>query len=255
MYCKKSQTAGFYSKKYCLIFQKWYNVIKYIQRRIIMELKNKKIVFLGDSITEGHGVEKPENRYVDRVANQTGAICKNFGISGTRIAKQTIPSPTERYDQDFISRVDEMDADADVVVVFGGTNDWGHGDAKIGSFDNRDEYTFYGALHTLYTKLIEKFPASQIVVLTPLHRTNEAGPVIRPEMPQSNKALPLKYYVEIIREMAEYYSIPVLDLFKTSGIQPEIPVIKEKYIPDGLHPNDEGHALLANRIIKFLETL
>ena len=220
-----------------------------------MELKNKKIVFLGDSITEGHGVNNPENRFVDRIAASTGAICKNFGISGTRIAKQTIPSHNERYDSDFISRVDDLDADANIVVVFGGTNDWGHGDAKIGSFENHDPYTFYGALHTLYTSLIEKYPSSQIVMLTPLHRIGEAGPIVREDMPQSNKTASLKDYVNIIREVAEFYSIPVLDLFKTSGIQPAIPVITEKYIPDGLHPNDDGHALLANRIIKFLETL
>ncbi len=29
-----------------------------------------------------------------------------------------------------------MDSDADVVVVFGGTNDFGHGDAKLGTFES-----------------------------------------------------------------------------------------------------------------------
>ena len=33
-----------------------------------------------------------------------------------------------------------------------------------------------------------------------------------------------------------------------SGIQPEIEVIKEKYCPDGLHPNDEGHKRMAEII-------
>jgi len=220
-----------------------------------MELKGKKIVFLGDSITAGHGVEKPENRYVDRIASITGAICKNFGIGGTRIAKQTIPSVSAHHDLDFISRVPDLDADSDVVVVFGGTNDWGHGDAKFGTFEDRDAYTFYGALHTLYTMLTEKFPKSQIAVFTPLHRStpNELEPVT--DADYANKPQVLKDYVNAIREVAEYYSIPVLDLYKTSGIQPAIPVIKESYMPDGLHPNDEGHKLLANRIVKFLETL
>ena len=220
-----------------------------------MELKNKKIVFLGDSITQGVGVSIPENRYVDRVEKLTGAICKNFGISGTRIAKQAIPSATESWDKDFISRVPELDEDADIVVVFGGTNDWGHGDAKLGCFESRDPFTFYGGLHTLYTSIVEKYPASQIVVLTPLHRDGELFHSVRENMEHAKKPYTLKDYVNVIREVAEYYSIPVLDLFKTSGIQPAIPVIKETYIPDGLHPNDEGHKLLANRIVKFLETL
>ena len=55
--------------------------------------------------------------------------------------------------------------------------------------------------------------------------------------------------------MAEYYAIPVLDLFKVSGIQPAIPVLKEKYMPDGLHPNDAGHAKLAEKLYGFLKAL
>ncbi len=62
-------------------------------------------------------------------------------------------------------------------------------------------------------------------------------------------------YVNAIREVAEYYSLPVLDLFKTSGLQPAIPIIREKYMPDALHPNDEGHRILTDKIIKFLNIL
>ena len=145
-----------------------------------------------------------------------------------------------------------MDNDADIVVVFGGTNDFGHGDAPIGTMSDRTPYTFYGALHCLYTALTEKYPGVPIVVLTPLHRITEDIPT------GDNKPAPvgtLKEYVNIIREVAEYYSLPVLDLFKESGLQPKIPVIQQKYIPDGLHPNDDGNAILAHKIARFLETL
>ena len=65
----------------------------------------------------------------------------------------------------------------------------------------------------------------------------------------------LKTYVEIIREVAEYYSLPVLDLYKESGLQPNVPIIRKMYIPDGLHPNDEGHIILADKIARFIERL
>ena len=65
----------------------------------------------------------------------------------------------------------------------------------------------------------------------------------------------LKAYTNIIREVAEYYSLYVLDLFRDSGLQPAIPEIKENYMPDGLHPNDAGHAILARRVAKFLENI
>ena len=84
-----------------------------------MELKDKKIVFLGDSITEGVGASATENRYTDLIAKKTGAVCYDHGIGGTRIAIQKTPSENPLHDLDFPSRVGELEADADIVVVFG----------------------------------------------------------------------------------------------------------------------------------------
>ena len=216
-----------------------------------MELKGTKINFLGDSITEGAGTSSHDKMFTMLIEREYGAICQNYGIGGTRIARQKTATD-EKWDRDFISRVPEMDNDADIVVVFGGTNDFGHGDAPLGTMDDRTPYTFYGALHCLYTALTEKYPDVPVVILTPLHRLNEDSPK------GDNKPAPvgtLKEYVNIIREVAEYYSLPVLDLFKESGLQPKIPVIQQKYVPDGLHPNDDGNAILAHKIARFLETL
>lgn len=218
-----------------------------------MELKGTKINFLGDSITEGHGTSSPENTFCMLIEREYEAICQNYGIGGTRIARQHTPSIDERQDRDFCSRVSEMDADADIVVVFGGTNDFGHGDAPLGNMSDRTPDTFYGALHTLYTELLEKFPESPIVVITPLHRLNEDNPRGDSNKPQNVGTL--KTYVEIIREVAEYYSLPILDLYKESGLQPNVPIINEKYFADGLHPNDEGHKVIAKKIASFLQTL
>lgn len=216
-----------------------------------MELKGTKINFLGDSITEGAGTSSHDKMFTMLIEREYGAICQNYGIGGTRIARQKTPTE-EKWDRDFISRVPEMDNDADIVVVFGGTNDFGHGDAPLGTMSDRTPYTFYGALHCLYTALTEKYPDVPVVILTPLHRLNEDSPK------GDNKPEPvgtLKEYVNIIREVAEYYSFPVLDLYKESGLQPRVPVIQQKYIPDGLHPNDDGNAILAHKIARFLETL
>lgn len=216
-----------------------------------MELKGTKINFLGDSITEGAGTSSHDKMFTMLIEREYGAICQNYGIGGTRIARQKTPTE-EKWDRDFISRVPEMDNDADIVVVFGGTNDFGHGDALLGTMSDRTPYTFYGALHCLYTALTEKYPDVPVVILTPLHRLNEDSPK------GDNKPAPvgtLKEYVNIIREVAEYYSFPVLDLYKESGLQPKVPLIQQKYVPDGLHPNDDGNAILAHKIAHFLETL
>ena len=212
-----------------------------------MEIKNKKINFLGDSITEGVGVSSPENKYVDVFARKfSPAEVRNYGISGTRFARQKTPTlDNPRFDLDFCSRVSEMDADADIVVVFGGTNDFGHGDAPMGSFDDRTPDTFYGACHTLMSSLIERYPEAEIIFMTPLHRSSETCKN-RPSLCE---------FVKVIREVAEFYSLPVLDLYAMSGIQPQLEVHKKKYAPDGLHPNNAGAEKIADRLGAFILSL
>ena len=211
-----------------------------------MELKGKKINFLGDSITEGVGTACREEIYLNLLKEAEGlAEARNYGISGTRLAVQNGP---EDWGPAYSVRYTEMDDDADIVVVFGGTNDFGHGNAPIGQFSDRVNTTYYGACHVLMQGLIEKYPAAAIVFMTPLHRLSE-------DEPSMGNGLPLKRYVEIIKEVAAYYSIPVLDLFAMGGIQPRVPVQQERYCPDGLHPNGEGHKLIASRLAGFLKAL
>ena len=213
-----------------------------------MILKGLKINFLGDSITEGHGCSSEVTRFTDKIAAEYGAITRNYGIGGTRIARQRqVPSCAPRWDLDFPSRVPEMDPDADLIVVFGGTNDYGHGDAPFGDFSDRTADTFCGALHELFTALLTKFPAAQFVILTPLHRDGEDTPNMHGKT--------LRDYVDMIRQTAEYYSLPVLDLYASYGVQPAVPVMKEMYMPDGLHPNDAGHIILTHKIVKFIQSL
>ena len=216
-----------------------------------MKLENAKINFLGDSITQSVGASETEKGYVSLVAQMTGATCRNYGLSGTRIAKQKFPSPQPHEDLDFCLRAKDMDNDADIVIVFGGTNDYGHGDAPIGKFSDETQDTFYGGLHTLCRSLIEKFSDSYIIFITPLHRTDEEVSTDPRKLGQSE---PLIKYVNAVREVAEYYSLPVIDFYSDSGIQPNVPIIQEKFMPDGLHPNDAGHKILAKKITAFLKS-
>jgi lysophospholipase L1-like esterase len=217
-----------------------------------MELQGKKINFLGDSITAGSGVSDPANLFHARVARECGlAAARNWGVGGTRIARQQTPS-NPVWDETFATRAEKMETDADVVVVFGGTNDFGHGDAPLGTFEDRTVETFYGALHCLCLDLIAKYPDATIVFMTPLHRGNEDN--IRGDGNKPPYGV-LKTYVDIIKEVTAFYSLPTLDLWSCSGIQPRVPQIRDRYCPDQLHPNDAGHALIAGRLIGFLKSL
>jgi lysophospholipase L1-like esterase len=216
-----------------------------------MDIKGKKMLFLGDSITQGAKVDDLNNLYWKRLEINDGCIVKGYGISGTRIAKQHNLKEGEK-EMYFRSRVPSMDEDADVVVVFGGVNDHGHGDAALGTFDDRCDDTFYGALHNLYTDLINKYPTAKIVVMTPCHRVNENGAYNSVGLRNVGT---LKDYVDVIKRVAEYYALPLLDLYSLSGFQPDVESNRAIYMPDGLHPSDAGHEKIYTLLKGFLETL
>lgn len=216
-----------------------------------MELQGRIINVLGDSITEGVGASCEQNRFTDVLWREYGLKkVNNYGISGSRIARQHAMT-NDRLERWFCSRIDEMDPSADAVVVFGGTNDYGHGDALMGTFDDRDDGTFYGACHVLMKGLLEKFVGKPILILTPLHRLVEDNP----HNERKVVVYPLSAYRQALMEVATYYALPVLDLYATSGIQPQNDVCRERLCPDGLHPNDKGHAIIAHRIGEALKAL
>ena len=174
------------------------------------------------------------------------------GISGTRFARQSNESEKPKHDLDFLSRIEKIDADSDLVVVFGGTNDFGHGDAPLGTPEDKTPYTFWGACNLMCEMLWERFPKGQIVFMGPMHREVEDNPC------GSHKSAPvatLYEYVDIIKTATRKYSIPFLDLMSVSGITPRVPALRELYMPDGLHPNDAGQKKIAERLKYFLLSL
>ena len=215
-----------------------------------MDIKNKKMVFLGDSITAiGYAGTDDKTIYWKRFEINDGCTVSNNAIGGSKIALSQPLDPTRPY---FLARVPDLPEEVDVVVVFGGTNDYGSGSNPLGKMTDRTDDTFYGALHNLMLALINKYPKATIVFMTPLHRINEHNEYN--ERGLRNVGC-LEDYVNIIKEVAAYYAIPVIDLYKTSGLQPDVPKLRELYMPDGLHPNPAGHELIYNRLKGFLETL
>ena len=216
-----------------------------------MELNGKKIVFVGDSITCGVGTTAEDKIFWNVLCARNGATPYADGISGTRIASY-LGDDSEIPNDYFATRMDKWPLDADIIVIFGGTNDFGHGDAPFGTQDDRTPETYCGALHDLMSKLVTRYPDAAIVFMTPLHRTNEDD-LVNDWIGKRHGRL--VRYVDAIIETAAFYSIPVLDLYRVSGMQPRVPVIQEKFVPDGLHPNDAGHGRLASCLESFLKAL
>ena len=86
--------------------------------------------------------------------------------------------------------------------------------------------------------------------VTPLHRLDENVSVVR-EDGQWN----LDDYSTAIKKNANYFAFPVLDLRNCSGIKPNVEIIRERLMPDGLHPNDEGYRRLFEVIDGFIKSI
>lgn len=209
-----------------------------------------KINFLGDSITEGACASKVENTYVYLVGKMLGCETRNYGISGTRIARQIGPEldPNSRYGLYFSSRVSGMKNDADYVFVFGGTNDFGHGDAPFGKEDDNTPDTYLGAVNYLIDELLKYYKKEQIIFILPFRRIGEDNP-----LGEGNKLTPgktLKEYIEGQRKIVEKRGIKYLDFRNVFGDPNNNPLLF-----DGLHPNDKGHLLLATLLVDYIKTL
>ena len=215
-----------------------------------MELKGKTIAFLGDSITEGVGSSAPDKVYHQLLKNKYGLkAALNFGVSGTRLAKQTEPSDPISFDEDFVKRAKTIPDDIDAVIVFGGTNDYGHGDAPFGAPGDKTNDTFCGACYALMSYLLDRFGDRPIIFMTPLHRADEGWPMAE----DGKDKRCLREYVAVIRQTAELFAVPVLDLYSESGMQPMIESNNRSFFVDGLHPNDAGHERIAAKLGAFLE--
>lgn len=224
-----------------------------------MNIQGFKVNFLGDSITEGCGVEDIANcRYDNRLAKLCAlSAVNNYGIGGTRFAHQSCPSAKPRHDLCFCGRVYNMDTTADMVVVYGGVNDYIHGDAPFGELGDTTPATFCGAVYFLMNYLRENYPGKPVVFMTPARcmygEVDDLKPSPRPGKGPDARALLI--YVEAIMQTAKQFDIPVLDLYHNLGLDPHDKACYDAYTKDGLHFNDAGHAFIAQRLKEFIEAL
>lgn len=225
-----------------------------------MNIQGFKVNFLGDSITEGVGVEDRDNcRYDNRLARLCGiAQVNNYGVGGTRLAHQTHPSDNPRYDLCFCGRAYMMDPTADMVIVYGGVNDFIHGDAPFGQMGDTRPDTFCGGVYYLMRFLRETYPGKPILFMTParcMFQENCDDLAPSPRQCKLPDAQPLLEYVKVIQATARQFDIPVLDLYHNLGLDPHDPQIRRRYTIDGLHFNDEAHAIIAQRLKAFIDSL
>ena len=205
-----------------------------------------KINFLGDSITQGAHASTDENNYVSKVGQLLGCEVFNFGIGGARIARKFGP---DEYPEYFLLRAKRM-GEADRVFVFGGTNDYGHGDAPFGTLEDKTSDTYCGAVRELCEYLVARYGKEKLCFILPIPRYNQENPY-----GDGTKAEPapiLAEYISAQKKIVEEYGIDVLDL----SAYFEVPPVNTptELMDDGLHPNDKGHLIIAERIAEYVRS-
>ena len=221
-----------------------------------MILEGKKASFLGDSMTEGYGLDDIRDRYDNVLMREYGlGAVYNYGINGTRLAHQKVPSKIPRYDLSFCARMYDLAKDSDMIVVWGGANDFAHGDAPLGDLETSNTpATFCGAVNFLMGNLKTLYPSAQIVFMTPARICFYGMPdTLRSKMSSKGPdAQPLLYYVDTIIRAGEKNDIPVLDLYREFEINTNLEEHAKLYTSDGVHYNAAAHEKLAHTLAEFL---
>lgn len=179
----------------------------------------KAILTIGDSLTNisgnaGTGVERWQ-KYVLKECNFESFITE--GAVGFTVAQLTGQSSI--YD---IVQALTRNTSVDFVTFWGGTNDWGV-NVQIGDFDSniavQDTETFYGALIACIKKLLTLYPDKRIILIgtTPRVTNSTLGDFSTRGAVNANGDT-LIDFVDAVQKVAEYYSLPFLNLMNISGI-------------------------------------
>ena len=209
--------------------------------------KDKKVVFLGDSITYGVGTTR---RYFDYLTETAGIIPVGFGIDGAKylqVYDEAVKAATEVPDADCVLR----DADGKPLRT----------EIRRKREFVFSEETFCGRMNRVFSFLKTKFYDKRIIVMTPLHRAYaEFAPdnIQYDELYSNSAGLFLEDYVAAIRKAADVWSLNLIDLYRDGGLFPLIGGYGRYFAnekTDRLHPSAEGHKRIAAVICEKLSVI
>ena len=136
--------------------------------------------------------------------------------------------------------VESVDKDADLVIVFGGTNDYWHKNVNIGAADSSDSRTFNGALRYILSYLMTNNPNAQILYVFPPDQTFGGNP----SSTDFGKGTLDDFRAAFI-DFCENNDVQYVNLGDTE-------FDSSKHSGDGVHPNTAGHQIIAEAIFEAI---
>ena len=216
----------------------------------------KKILSLGDSYTF-------LNYYGPYLAKVTGATQRGRGQNGgvlmsfcadTYTGPNGVATP-ETFDAALLN-------DYDAVTIMGGTNDYGHGNATLGTMaDQAGDNTIYGSVKYLIDKILTIKPSIKIFFCTQPYRLQYSTETAPGGYEANSHGLTMENIAGAIKECCAHYGIPCFDFYSCSNWNEWTvkkvngTLVDNIYTYDGLHPKDgagNGADLLGTALGNFI---
>jgi hypothetical protein len=193
--------------------------------------KGRKWVAVGTSISA-------QGQYTTPLAGLIEAQLVNLAVGGATLTGSMIPA-----------QIPLIPADADVVTLEAGTNDFPSGIA-LGNVGDTTTATFCGALHVAIDAIMDRAPSTVIVLLTPF----SSGPGPDGSLPShvasqtylaTDNGTRLRQWQQAVRDVAAWTGWPLIDVGRDAGLNWWT---VGEYTYDGLHPIGDGGERMARFI-------
>lgn len=175
--------------------------------------KRRKLLALGDSITQGYDARHPQLSYGNLLADALQTVMVNQGIGGDVFCERNIEALPGFLPE--------------IVTVAYGTNDWARGETDV--FARAGRY---------FKKLRELYPAASVFAVLPIWRAGEE---------KEKAGGTLARVREDIRTAAEGNGAAAIE---TASFMPQTP---DYYYDGGLHPNDLGFLFYGRALAKEIK--
>lgn len=206
----------------------------------------------GDSLTDSATLASQTTgtkNYVDYVSKSLGLTVVNCGVGGTGYMK------TENR---FVNRVSTIPEDTELLTVFGSFNDYEYIESSLGAFGDSGTDTIYGCMESFFDSVFSRCPNIVVGVILP----TKWGYLSPQKDSEASKKCDL--YIKALKEIADYYDLPVLNLYNYSNLRPWDDVFAERYYKDDdgngvantVHPLDAAHKrFIAPKVEAFIKRI
>lgn len=229
-------------------------------------LYGKKWCACGDSFTAGDFsglADESEYKFQDEpyaglnkvypyiIGRRCGMNIVNEAIGGSTMTyvggtRKEFSTPSGRYTK--------IPADADYITLYFGINDASYAKGKVGTIDDEDNTTFYGAWNIVMKYLIENHPNAKIGIIV-TNGTSEGSTMI--DFINAERAIAKKWGVGFL-DMNSAECPYFLRQWDKPDISPEMARLRDaqhRVSEDNWHPNVKCHEYESTIIENFLKSL